>query len=88
MTEVIEKPDWLTLQAQMAQGKNPAMTWVQRGNKYASYPYQIYQDVRGFSAWIFSKDQSGLLGKEVMSLDKAKGLCEKHKEGVSATTAA
>lgn len=56
------------------------MNWIQRGQAHLSAPYRIVGSIRGFEAWVFSRNQSGILGREIPTLDRAKALCEKHKE--------
>lgn len=55
------------------------MTWIQRGNSHLSAPYRVVMSVRGFEAWVFSRRHSGVLGREIKTLNQAKALCEKHK---------
>lgn len=58
------------------------MKWVYRSHAWFSSPYQVLSSIRGWEAWIYSKKQSGLLGRQ-LTLDQAKALCEQHraKEG-------
>lgn len=57
------------------------MTWVTRDGHHASGYYQIYREVRGYSAWIKSKRTYGVLGREIASLKAAQAVCEAHREG-------
>lgn len=54
------------------------MNWITRGATTFSSPYKIVSTTRGYEAWLFSKKTSGVLGREITTLDKAKAVCEKH----------
>lgn len=56
------------------------MTWLPLGQSHISAPYRIVRGIAGYECWCFSRNQSGILGREIETLDKAKALCEKHKE--------
>lgn len=54
------------------------MKWVQIGKTYRSGYYQVLPTIHGWEAWLYSKQKSGCLGREIVSFDKAKTLCETH----------
>jgi hypothetical protein len=55
------------------------MNWFERTpGSYVSSGYQLHRETMGYSAWIYSKAQSGCLGKG-LTLKAAQELCEKHK---------
>lgn len=55
------------------------MNWIKRGHRYLAAPYQILSSIRGYEAWIYSRNQAGCLGRELPSLEKAQALCEQHR---------
>jgi hypothetical protein len=55
------------------------VNWIQRGHIHYSAPYQVMTGVRGYEVWIYSKQKSGMLGREIATLPAAKSLCEAHK---------
>ena len=61
------------------------MNWLEKpnGNCFAA-PYRVVRGSDGWwSAWIFSSTQSGALGKQIASKDKAQKLCEAHQDAQS-----
>lgn len=55
-------------------------TWVQRGDCAFSNPYRIVRSIRGFELWSFEPNKSGCLGREIATLEQAKGLAERHAQ--------
>lgn len=55
------------------------MNWLDRDGSSVSGGYRISRLAHGYSAWLFSRKQSGCLGRRIATLDAAKKLCEQHK---------
>lgn len=55
------------------------MTWLERNGMYLSSPYRIVHATRGLECWVFSKTESGCLGREIKNVQGAKAICEAHK---------
>lgn len=64
------------------------MNWITRGKVTLSSPYKIISNLRGHDAWIYSATRSGVLAREMTTLDKAKALCEKDAAEHKATVPA
>lgn len=56
------------------------MNWVKHGEIWKSSPYQILSGVRGWEVWLYSRQASGCLGREVPNLDAAKFIAQAHKD--------
>ena len=55
------------------------MRWLDRDGSSVCAPYRVVRGVRGFSAYVYSKERSGLLGQGMGTVKEAKELCEKDK---------
>ena len=55
------------------------MKWITRGDVTLCSPYRIVRTTYGYEVWIFSKTQSGCLGRRIESIGEAKLLAGKHK---------
>jgi len=59
-------------------------SWIQQGNRWLSNPYQIISNVRGYEAWLRTKERYGVLGREIPTLERAKQFCDEHaKKGAA-----
>lgn len=55
------------------------MKWTSRNGTELSSPYSICRETRGFSVWYKRGDKFGVLGREIVTLEKAKAFCETHR---------
>lgn len=53
--------------------------WSMRNGTVTRGPYSICSDIRGYSAWFRRGDKFGVLGREIVTLEKAKEFCEAHR---------
>ena len=52
------------------------MNWITRGECAMAAPYRIVHSIRGFELWVYGKERSGCIGREIATLRKAQDLAE------------
>lgn len=56
------------------------MNWKSQGSSAFSSPYQIHRDILGYSVWLSSKNNYGVLGRQLPTLEAAKAFALEHSK--------
>jgi hypothetical protein len=55
-----------------------SLSWITKGLTSKAYPYEIVDNVRGYSVWMYGERHYENLARELPSLKVAKAFCEQH----------